>query len=383
MASSRPSSRPNSDSEVDELLQKIVGSEHVRDMNKWLNDTELRIAVAGKTGAGKSTLLNIFLGVDEFKEGDGFDPVTDNVKEVVCMKKGIRIRVWDCPGLQDGSGREKQYLLELENKTNNDIHLLLYCIDAREKRSDFHKVGSAVDTITEILGKDIWKRTAIVLTFANIFERSLQDKFERLEDWKKVFADKVNEWQDKFQLKLKDIQGVEKSIIDGIKVLPAGYDGREALSGNKNWLSDLWAAILNKVKEDVKPAVVKLNEDRFAMSEEATKDEDIDLEDEDIDLEVDLHRQPIFLTPNVKKALGTAALGTGGLAAGAGLGAALGAGIGGITAGVATLGLAAGVGAGAGAAVGGAVGVIASALAIMYHNRKKIDDYVIPDQKGT
>ena len=370
MASANLSSQPSS--EVERLLTETVGSEQARDINKWLKDTELRIAVVGKTGTGKSTLLNIFLGVDEFEEGGSFDPVTENVKEFSCTKKGINITVWDCPGLQDGSGKEDQYLLELKNKTNGDIQLLLYCNSMLETRSDLH-MGDAVDKITKILGQDIWKHTAVVLTFANIFEQRLIDRLTKPEDVKKEFSDKVKEWQKKFQQKLKHICGIERSIIDGLKIIPAGYNGCEPLGGNKNWLSDLWAEILNKVRQDVKHAVIKLNEDRFTMPEDAT--------DEDPD--VDSHRQPIILTPTVKKALGTAAVGTGGLAAGAGLGAAVGAGIGGVTAGVATLGLAAGIGAGAGAAVGGAIGVISSALVILYLNRKTKNEYKFPDQKGT
>ena len=73
---------------MEKMLPKYAGSEQARDMKKWLDDNaELRIAVAGKhrtVFTGNSTLLNIFLGVDdhELKEENGFNPVTDKVKEL-------------------------------------------------------------------------------------------------------------------------------------------------------------------------------------------------------------------------------------------------------------------------------------------------------------
>ena len=349
----------SSSSDLTKTLKKMLGPEKAKEVLKWITKTGLRIVVAGKTGTGKSTLLNTFLGVDIFEEGSSFDPVTTHVKEYKLTKNGVDITVWDCPGLQDGSGEEDQYLEELKTKTKGDIHLMLYCIDMRETRSDLHW-GSAIDKITNKLGKDIWKNTALILTFANMYQLRIQKYEKTPEEEVEMFTTKVDEWREKFQEKLRSIDGINSTTIDELKVLPAGKDGRIPLCGRQNWLSELWAEMLTKVKAEAQKAVTKLNEDRFRMPEEVTE--------EDL---ADVHRQPIVLTPKVKKILGTTALGAGGLAAGAGLGAGIGAGIGALAFGIPTLGIATGVGAGVGAAVGSGIGIIAASLAVLYYNKKR------------
>ena len=273
------------------------GSELIKPMRRT---EQLCIVVMGKRGIGKSTILSIFLGVKDFEAGDGFRHVTDEVKERSYEKNGVKVTVWDCPSLQDRTGEEEQYLRELKRRTNGDTHLMLYCIDMKETCSDLHW-GSEIDKITEILGKDIWKYTAIVLTFANTYERKLR-KSEKPKDVEKIFTDRVNEWQEKTQQKLKSINGIKQSTIDAIQVMPAGKDGNNPLCGQKHWLSNLWVGILNKVREDVKHAVIKINKDRFCeVQEQLCEDEYL------VAFYSYPHDQPIVLIPSVQQAIECAA----------------------------------------------------------------------------
>jgi predicted GTPase len=344
------------------IIKEMVGPEEAKHLLEWMSRSGLRIVVAGKTGAGKSSLLNTFLGFDVFSEGDSFDPVTKDVKEYKHMRNGVMITVWDCPGLQDNSGNEDQYLEELKTKTEGDIHLMLYCISMLEPRSDLHW-GSAVDRITSILGKDIWKNTALVLTFANMYELRQIDQGLTSKQALKEFNEKVKEWQTKLQERLRNIDGISRSTIDELKVLPAGKYSHQPLFGNKYWLSELWAEMVTRVKAEAQKAVFKLNADRIREPEEVTE--------EDM---TDLHRPLIILTPKVKKILGATAVG-GIIATGAGIGASIGAGVGGVIVGIPTLGVGAGLGVGVGAAVGAAVGTgigaIAAAIVKLYNHRKR------------
>ena len=355
----------NSDSELVKRIKDLVGAEQAKRLLEWMCRSGLRIVVAGKTGAGKSTLLNTFLGFDCFDEGESFDPVTTHVKEYKYTKNGVKISVWDCPGLQDNSGKEDQYLEELKVKTKGDIHLMLYCIDMRETRSDLHW-GSAVDRITSILGKGIWKNTALVLTFANMYEMRLtDDQCMQPEDARKEYAEKIKEWQKKLQEKLQSIDGISTSTIDELTVLAAGKDSHVPLFGNSNWLSELWVQMLARVKGDAQKAVVRLNADRFREPGEVTEED-----------RADSRRPPIILTPKVKKILGTTAVG-GVMAAGIGIGAGIGAGVGALALGAATAGIGAGIGAAAGAAVGTGIGIIAASLVMLYKRRKQNEYEVI------
>ena len=355
-----------SDSELVRKIEELVGPELAKEVLEWMAKSGLRIVVAGKTGAGKSTLLNTFLGFDVFTEGDSFDAVTQDVKEYKHMRNGVKITVWDCPGLQDNSGNEDQYLEELKTKTKGDIHLMLYCINMLETRSDLHW-GSAIDRITSILGKDIWKNTALVLTFANMYEMRLTTDQEMTSKQALTeFNGKIKEWQRKFQEKLQRIDGISSSTIDALKVLPAGKDSHIPLFGNKNWLSELWAEMLTRVKDEAQKAVIMFNADRFREPEEVTE----------VDM-ADIHRPLIILTPKVKKMLGPTAIG-GIITTGAGIGAGIGAGVGGILLGIPTAGVGAVVGGAAGAVIGTAIGTGIGAIAagiVMLYNRRKRGEY--------
>lgn len=105
-----PSAERKSDSEFVRRIKELVGPEQAKRVLEWMTKSGLHIVVTGKTGAGKSTLLNTFLGFDVFTEGDSFDTVTKHVKEYKYTRNGVKITVWDCPGLQDNSENEDQYL---------------------------------------------------------------------------------------------------------------------------------------------------------------------------------------------------------------------------------------------------------------------------------
>jgi predicted GTPase len=363
------SAERSSTSELVKRINEMVGPQQARRLLEWMGKSGLRIVVAGKTGAGKSTLLNTFLGVDVFAAGDTFDPVTTHVKEYKhTPRNGVKITVWDCPGLQDNSGNEDQYLEELKTKTKGNIHLMLYCINMLETRSDLHW-GSAVDRITSILGKDIWKNTALVLTFADAYEiRLTEDQGMTREAALIDFNEKIRDWKNKLQEKLRRIGGISRSTIDELKILPAGLDSNKPLFGNKDWLSELWAEMLTRVKAEAQKAVVRLNADRLRESEKVTKED-----------RAESRRPPIILTPKVKKILAATVFG-GMMTAGAGIGAGIGAGVGGVLVGIPTLGAGAAIGAGvgvaAGAAIGTGIGAIAAAMVLLF-KRSKRNEYEV------
>ena len=203
----------------------------------------LTIVVAGKTGSGKSTLLNGLIGDRIFTEGESLKCQTQYVSPYRFDKFGVRVTVWDCPGLQDGSGKEKKYMQDLVKATNGDFDVLLYCIDMSVKRSDLHDGNSAIHTITRELGEDIWKNTLIVLTFANEVERTLKLKRTDKENLIKKFSDKVTEWKLVVQEELTKLH-VSVDIVENITVVPAGYY-QPSLPGREYWLTDVWVAMVS------------------------------------------------------------------------------------------------------------------------------------------
>ena len=129
---------------------------------------ELSIFVSGRTGGGKSTLVNLLLGEKVADEGAEPDPTTAEVTPYNRRVSGVRVKVWDSPGLQDGTRNEERYLNDIAAKCTH-VDLFLFCInvgDATRFNLDSPEVKAFVK-LTEKLGPAIWNHAIIALTFAN------------------------------------------------------------------------------------------------------------------------------------------------------------------------------------------------------------------------
>ena len=362
--------QPDNDSSVGEA------DNDARAFEEWESlPRSLRIVVTGKTGAGKSTLLNGFIGgkTRPFKEGEGFDPETLEVKQYTFKKHNVEVTVWDCPGLQDGTQNEEAYLEDLKEKTNGDIDIMLYCISMADTRFDRARHGMAMQYLTQVFGRRVWRHTVIILTFANSMARRLKQQDSSNVDTE--FEVKVNEWKTKIQGMLCEINCTEtSSIIDKIQVVPAGFK-KPSLPGRKFWLSNVWEAIFFTLKTDeAKVAAIKLNEHRFRTDPEkvypstlAEVERPPPITDEDFKSK-DVENHPIVVSEKLIQFHRAGAE----IVAISSIGAVAGATLGGIIAGAASLGIATPVGAGVGGLIGGGVGFAMSALfrAYMYKRRK-------------
>ena len=204
--------------------------------------------------------------------------------------------------------------------------------------------------------KDIWKRCLFVLTYANGYQKSLdQDEQKKVT---KVFNKKVAEWRSFFKEALKRC-GVHVQV----RVCTAGYKSR-SVGDSSHWLSDCWATAFEIMKsESVHGAValLRLNKHRIVESDSATADLKSPEE------------QPIVLTNKVKNVFGIASIGAAGVA-GAATGATIGALIGAFAIGVISFGPAAGAGLAIGGVIGGAIGAAAASgvvKAFQHHKEKK------------
>ena len=154
--------------------------------------SEANILMMGKTGTGKSTLINALCGAvpqERFKPGleltlpakvgDGLHYETLHTacyeaRSTQISRGGsedgppltFAIRVWDTPGLFDGTGNERSYVMQANVRCTDGIDLLLYCI-SMSRRCILTEMVPGMKLVTEILGQDVWKHTIIVLTFAN------------------------------------------------------------------------------------------------------------------------------------------------------------------------------------------------------------------------
>ena len=267
-----------------------ISSLKPEEIKEWIkNKKELRIIVTGKTGTGKSSLLNSFIGYKLFKEGGDLDPHTKVVDQRVCEMDGIRVIAWDCPGLQDGTDNEDEYLKDLVEKTKRNVDLMLYCADMSVVRADLWVHESAIQKLTEILGLEVWRNTVIALTFANQYETRLRTNNPKITEEALVqkFAERIDVLKTKLQAALPKV-GVTDDVVKTLPVFPAGYHTTPHLPGHPLWASRMRVTMLYVVKEHAKPLPIKLNMNRFKDIAE--------LSDEQFNLNLPPEEQYVFVS---------------------------------------------------------------------------------------
>lgn len=271
----------------DEARQRVVDW-----FEKHLSEKPIiRIITVGKTGSGKSTLLNAIVGTKKFGEADKLEPETVNVQECEVKIQGIRIIVYDCPGLEDGRGNEEAYLRQLSEKCPvSDTDLMFFCIRMNETRSAGNT--AAFDTVTNILGKEVWEHAIVVLTFANMYKK--RDCIQNPE----IFEARIAEWKTVVHEQLKK-NNIENSVCEKVQVQPAGHYRFPNLPGRNFWLSDLWGYTLLAMRKEKQSSLVAIGglERGFIIPEEVSRNAHIKL---------DTDKQPIIVTDTVKDSIGEA-----------------------------------------------------------------------------
>ena len=121
------------------------------------------ILVIGRAGAGKSELVNSIFEADT----DGISPVTQETQIFEGEREGVKIRVYDTVGFKDkltGGKNHRNVLLDAA-KLCDHFDLILICVKLPGEEAD-HCMFSE---LASYLHKEMWKKTVVVLTFADIF----------------------------------------------------------------------------------------------------------------------------------------------------------------------------------------------------------------------
>ena len=245
----------------------------------WENQRELRILVTGKTGQGKSTLINGILGARVATEGAGAKRCTTKVKMHSKTIKGVPIKVFDSPGLQDRTANEEEYIQGMRD-TCQELSLIIYATKMINTRlTDDDK--NAMLKLTKAFGEDFWNYAVFVLTFANM--ENVTRKDDRDDDepependneagWRKLeekrFQGRLKIWEEDLQNFLITDVGVSPAIAKSITVVPTG-DNRSTrgnehplrLPDRDNWFNKFWEACCLRVKKT--RLFLQVNSDRI------------------------------------------------------------------------------------------------------------------------
>ena len=296
-------------------------------LKKLLDESRtLSILFTGKTGVGKSSLANALVGREVSPEGETLDAETVDVFNYNADIAGVDVTIWDCPGLQDGTGNESEYLNKMAAKCR-ELDLVLYCTrmdDTRIRDEDYE----TIKTLTRAFGEGIWENAIFTLTFANQVKKAVRgggqgaDLSRPVVDQKEFFLSRLSQWESKLKEALLKA-GVSQRIVSKTVVVPVGYHDDLSLPDRDNWLSKFWLTCLQRINKRATLALLKISADRLPERGDVGN---VDLNDLDIDLD-DI--EAAFVTASggmvVGALLGTP-LGPAGTAVGAAAGIAIGAG---------------------------------------------------------
>jgi predicted GTPase len=239
-------------------------------LKKLLDESRtLSILFTGKTGVGKSSLANALVGREVSPEGESLNPETLDVFNYRAAIAGVDVTIWDCPGLQDGTSNEAEYLNKMATKCK-ELDLVLYCTrmdDTRIRDEDYE----TIKTLTRAFGEGIWENAIFTLTFANEVKKAVRTRSRGQSasastappvDQKEFFLSRLSQWESKLKEALLKA-GVSQEIIRKTIVVPVGYQDDLSLPDRNNWLSKFWLTCLQRINKRATLALLKISANRL------------------------------------------------------------------------------------------------------------------------
>ena len=230
---------------------------HFQDWCRQNYRKDFSVLITGKTGVGKSSLVNALVGRSVAKEGHKLDPLTVDVTAYCAVIEGTEVRVWDSPGLQDGTDNEQLYLADIAGKITGELDLVIYCLKMDDTRF-YSEDKKTIQILTQAFGKELWKNAVIALTFANkVEDPSGGDK-------EAFFLEKLEIWREAINSFFRDKLEIDSELLQSLPIVPTGYyRQRASLPNCENWLSSFWLACYDVARGSAAFNLYRINRARI------------------------------------------------------------------------------------------------------------------------
>ena len=231
----------------------MASPQEFEDILQAAETTDLAMAVVGLAGQGKSTLVNSLLLIDPDSEeaAETGDEGLSVSNDVICYTKGrdnATVKIWDTPGLQDDSTMKQETVIKLlRERAGDDVDLFLYCVAYYPgiRISDESRVN-VVKYLTKHFGKELWRKTILVLTMVNTI------KVER----RKIIPKLAQNIENGLKNALRGA-GVPEDIVQSKRLMLAGL-AEEPLAINENenvdWNEPFFVHCFDAIQEERKRA---------------------------------------------------------------------------------------------------------------------------------
>lgn len=241
--------------------QPIDGEEVVRrSMTLKERKYHVKILVMGLTGAGKSSLINAMMGNIVAKVQPGPKSCQEEVECHKGERDGIKIKIYDTAGFGDSTIPEKRIIKNISESTpRKGFDLIIIAIKMTERLTT--NATKMLSSLGKLLDEEMWKRTIVVLTFANMLVTQLEEGYQDYsEDGLTIEIDKQTE---QFRTLFSDHTKIDKNIADSIPFILVGSFKRRKLPTDDDWLVTLWDHSIIRCRTEVKPFLKRLSFQRL------------------------------------------------------------------------------------------------------------------------
>ena len=199
-------------------------------LSYWQNITStIKILVVGAQQSGKTALVNsIFYGKKVIEESPvGDDPQSSlREKPIKHSDRELAIEIHDYSTLFDDK--------------DSKFNILFYCISKIELEQNKLTYESNIRKFTEFFGRNVWKKTVVVVTFSNCLDSNSRNCFET------EVKSRVETLQSFFQ----------NYLGDNVVITLAGYHSKVSISDKDFWCIDLWMKAIPVAQTNSHPALI-------------------------------------------------------------------------------------------------------------------------------
>lgn len=138
-------------------------------------ENERRLIIIGKVGAGKSTLGNAILLRNVFTSGQSFRSVTKEWEHDSCIRRGIKYRVWDTPGvygIDEQRTEAFKQIARLTLATFPGFHCIVLVISATQRITE--EDLRVFNDFEAMLGKKAFQNFMLIV-FSGVLKENVQD----------------------------------------------------------------------------------------------------------------------------------------------------------------------------------------------------------------